>query len=219
MTLQLINLFKFSGAYLLLFAMAEYFYHQLRQKAETTRKIVHIGGGVLALSFPFFFKEAAPVFILCGSFLLLLILSKKFNLLPSINAIDRISRGSYLFPIAVAGSFYIAILLKVPLLYYLPLSIMAFGDPMACIVGKRFPIGPYKTKYANKTIAGSTAFFITAFILSLLFLGFTNQDLKVSLIPAAALLALGTTVAEGITGKGYDNLSIPFTAALILYFL
>ncbi len=219
MSAQLFNIFKFSGAFIALFATAEYLYHELRFKVEITRKIVHIGGGLIALSFPLFFKEAAPVFILCSSFLVLLIGSKTLGFLPSVNAIDRISRGSFLFPIAVAGSFYIAVLLNVPALYYLPLSIMALGDPMACLIGKRFPIGPYKTKYVSKTLAGSFAFFITAFILSVTFFGFNNQDLNLGLFASAVIMALGTAIAEGITGKGYDNITIPFVAAIVLYFL
>jgi len=47
----------------------------------------------------------------------------------------------------------------------------------------------------------------------------TNQHLKIALLPAALIMALGTTIAEGITGKGYDNITIPFAAAVILYLL
>ena len=96
---------------------------------------------------------------------------------------------------------------------------MAIGDPIACMIGKRFPVGPYKFGVAQKTMAGSFAFFITAFLISILFLSFTNEALKVSILPAAIYLALGTTIAEGLTGKGYDNLTIPLAASLILFLL
>src|SRR4051794_39802502 len=94
-----------AAAFLLLFAAAEIIYRRGGVKAEYTRKMVHIGTGLLTLLFPLYLNEAWQVILLCSSFLLILILSLKFNWLPSINKVGRKTAGSWLYPIVVVFTF------------------------------------------------------------------------------------------------------------------
>jgi len=57
---------------------------------------------------------------------------------------------------------------------------------------------------------GSTAFFISAYILTfVLFIIFKNDKETLNIIMYSALIALLATIAESFSSKGWDNITIP----------
>lgn len=200
--------------FLLLFASAEWLYHWRKWQAEHTRKYVHIVTGLLTMLFPPMLGDPLAVGLLCGSFLLILLSSLYFKLLPSINAVDRLTRGSLLYPIVVFGCYLLFHRYGQYLYFYLPILILAFSDPLAALTGKRWPMLPYRVFGKHKTVSGSLAFFVSAFIISLTLFLLEAAD-KPVLLPAI-LVAITTTLAEAVIHRGYDNLSIPAAAALVL---
>ncbi len=203
-------------AFLALFASAEAIYHIWNVSAEISRKYVHIGTGLLSMLFPPLIKDPWLVMFLCASFLLILVLSLKFNLLKSINGIDRCSRGSILYPIIVCICFFVADYYGQMLYFYLPILLMAICDPLAALSGQKWPVGVYRILGEKRTFLGSSVFFISAFILSLGLMYFlSNCPLQAQMIYAIAL-ALVSTFAEAFTLKGYDNLAIPLSALFVI---
>ena len=91
---NIINTALLASSFLALFGIAEILYHFLKMQAELTRKIVHIGTGLLTLLFPLMLSNHWYVLFLCTSFAAILLASLRLNLLPSINAIGRKSAGS-----------------------------------------------------------------------------------------------------------------------------
>lgn len=152
--------FLLATAFGLLFASAEWVYHKRRVAAEYTRKYVHLSTGILTLAFPLLFSDHWPMLILCGGFLVILLLSLKFGLLPSINAVDRKTRGSLLFPIVVYGCFLVHRHYGLYIFYYLPILVLAVCDPAAAFVGKRWPWGRFTMLGHTKTLSGSLTFFV-----------------------------------------------------------
>jgi len=219
MKTPLINIIIMGAAFLVLFAVAEYLYHKLKVKAEITRKIVHFGTGILTLLFPVMLNEHWYVLILCSSFVIILLLSLKYNMLKSVNAIDRVSRGSIAYPVAVYCCYYFYEHYGYDYLYYyIPILILAISDPVAALIGKRYPYGKYKVGSGHKTIMGSSMFFLSTLILCfMLFAPKLMADESVlKRAIACSFIALTTTIAEAFTGKGYDNISIPFSALFTL---
>ncbi len=219
MNIQIINLVNLSGIFLFLFATAEYIYHKFNCNAELTRKLVHVVAGLITMSFPLLFESIGPVLLLTSSFFAMLLFSKKFNFLPSINNIDRVSKGSFYFPIAVLCSFWVSLELSNPMMYYLPLLIMVIADPFACFIGTQLPIGKFKLGKSHKTLMGSLGFLLVSFIISFALLANTSIFEFDHVIINAFTIALGTCLAEAISGKGYDNITIPVTASIILMIL
>jgi len=221
MKTEIINMLLLSGAFLTLFGIAECLYHFLKVKAEHSRKLVHFGTGVLTLTFPAMLDNHWLVLALCTSFVGVLAGSLKFNLLKSINAIDRKSYGSLAFPMAVYLS-YLAYDFSGQnyLYYYLPILTLAICDPLAALVGRRFPLGKFKIAGGNKTVMGSAIFFLSAFVLSASLLAYFNIDLAMStLFLQCCGIALVAMFSEAVSGKGMDNLSIPIAVISSLYFL
>jgi len=209
-----------SGLFLALFTVAEWLYHFARLKAEYTRKLVHIGTGLLTLLFPLYFSHILWVALLCGSFLVLLLLSRRFHFLKSINAIDRVSVGSIVYPVIVLICFY-AYQLKAHdntgpayRYFYLPILTMALCDPAAALIGKHFPWKPYTIMGQTKTASGSLAFALLSIVLCCIFL---PHESVCWFIVTSILIALVSTVTEGLSQKGYDNFTIPLSVLVILY--
>ena len=83
---------------------------------------------------------------------------------------------------------------------------LAFGDTMACLVGKSF--GRTQIPYTGKTWAGSAACFATVFALAF---GATGCS-----VTKTAAVALAATLTELLPIKDYDNLLIPLVTGLML---
>lgn len=220
------NFLILAALFLILFIIAEILYRKGGMIVERTRKIVHIGTGLLTLLFPLMLSSHWEVFILCLSFAVLLLISQYTGLLPSVNEIKRLSYGSLAFPLAVWICFLIYSYMKektnlafdARLFFYLPILIMAIADPVAALVGRRYPVRKYKVYNGTKSLMGSVTFFLVAFIISLLVFYYFTPQISGHLIFISIMLALATTIAEGITPLGLDNLTIPLVALLILHY-
>ncbi len=215
---QLINTAILAVGYLILFASAEVLYHKFKVKAEITRKIVHLSTGIISLLFPPMLGNHWLVLGLCFSFLIILLSSLKFKLLPSINAVERTTRGSIIYPFIVYGAFLVLDYYDDMIFYYIPILILALADPVAGLLGKKIPKGEYTIFNNTKTLTGSFAFFVTAFAIALFFLFLFSEKEAAGLFIVAFLVSVFTAFAEAISHKGYDNLTIPATATVVLVF-
>ena len=214
-----------SRAFLGLFAIAEVLYHFFKVKAELTRKLVHFGTGILSLLFPVLLSSHWYVLLLCAAFLVILIASLKFNLLKSINAIDRKSYGSLCYPLAVYSCFLIhswygkqSNFYGGYLIYYLPLLILAISDPLAALIGKKWKWRPFKVGKGTKTLGGSMTFFFSAWVISLFaFYAFQIVLPGQFILLSGLLIAFLTAISEAVSRNGLDNLFIPLVGASAVY--
>lgn len=205
-----------TGSFATLFIVAEILYRVWRMNAETTRKVVHIGTGLLALLFPIALTSHWQVLALCGSFAALLWVSGRYKLLPSINGIRRKSYGSVGFPIAVYVSYlayeYFG---KLYLYYYLPILVLAICDPVAAYVGRTTRYKPYRMGTGMKTVGGSMAFFVAALLVTAGVFGYLGDFPDFGFFAAIALAVSAlATLAEAFSTKGWDNVTIPVAVLL-----
>jgi len=223
MNQEIINTAILSTCFLALFALAEILYHKVKVNVELTRKLVHFGTGILTLLFPILLNSHWYVLFLCASFAVILLLSLKYNLLQSINAIERKSWGSLLYPLAVYltylfytyspnGSQNLAY-------FYLPILILAICDPIAALVGKSFPYKKFKIGKDSKTVSGCTGFFVSCLILSIGVILYFNPSFNFTVenIGFILVLAMATMLTEALSGRGIDNLTIPACVMLVIY--
>ncbi len=205
-----------SGAFAALFTFAEVLYRVWRKHAETTRKVVHVGTGLLALLFPIVLTSHWQVLGLCGSFAVLLLLSIRYKMLPSINGIRRKSYGSLGYPVAVYVSFlayeYFG---RQYTYYYLPILVLAICDPVAAYVGRRTRFRPYRVGQGIKTIGGSLAFFATAILVTAGVYLYLRDFPGLGVFSGVALtVSVLATLAEAVSKKGLDNMTIPIAVLI-----
>lgn len=208
------NLLILSSFFLLVFAIGEIAYRVFKVRAEYTRKWSHIASGFLSLLFPYYFDSILWVGIICAIFLLFLYGSKQLKLLPSINAVERKTHGSILFPAAVFLSYCAYKWQGDELVYfYLPVMTLAICDLSAAIVGKSYPIIKIPVFNENKSLGGLLAFLISSLAMNAVFLC-TGFPLSIT---SVCVVSLTAAIVELCSPHGIDNITIPASVIIVLY--
>lgn len=215
MNQQFINTIILSSAFLSLFGISELLHHAFHVKAEYTRKLVHFGTGLLTFLFPVMLKSHWWVLILCSIFFVMLIITKKTQLLKSIHGVGRKTHGSYLYPVSVYGCYLLGVVYNNMIFFYLPILILAISDPIAALSGTKW--GKTNGRSAKKkTLFGSVMFFISALLACVII--YYNMPVQSGLLILATGIVIGLAgaIVESYSYKGWDNFTIPLVVAAIL---
>ena len=134
--------------------------------------------------------------------------------LRGIHATARRPRGRVPFPLAFLPALAVCWPADPGRLFALQLAflILAFADPLASVVGMRLRSQRGEEALA-KSVAGSTAFFVTSLLLSLGALLWFRAEQKIDwsggeVVVAAVVVALVTTAGEGFGRRGGGNFFI-----------
>jgi phytol kinase len=182
-------------------------------ETEHTRKMAHLLGGIALVSLPWLFTTAVVPAGLAVAFLGVLGVSKWRGWLPSVHGIQRRSSGAHLFPVAAFTTFVLSD--GDPLLYAVPMLILAVSDAAAALVGRRFGRRLYRVSDQTRSLEGSSAFLVTAFAVTAPALVLGGVSAAVA-VPLALVVALLLTGVEAICTGGFDNLVIPLAALFVL---
>jgi len=180
------------------------------------RKIIHIAVGIAISLTPYIFTSRLKPCLLALIFFTINLISYKNNRLNSFHLIGRDSYGTIFFPLSyllLAGLFW-------DYSNHITASflILAIADPFASIIGSNNNKNKsYNVLEDKKSLVGSAAMFLcSAIILSLLSqLIFSDLSTDFKLI-AILTTSLAITIAEGLSYKGSDNLTIPIIAFLFI---
>jgi phytol kinase len=192
---------------------------RLALEAELSRKLVHIGMGLVCLMFPWLFREAWPVWTLAG---IAVIGLGAIRLLPLVKAqlgqvlggVERESWGELLFPLAVAFVFTLA--RGEVVLFCVPVAILALADATAALIGKRYGYARYETDDGWKSVEGSAAFLGVAFLTTCVGLWLGANLGGVELLLIAVVMGLILMLMEAIAWRGLDNLFVPLVSYVCL---
>lgn len=202
-----------------LFGVLGWYQRRFSPAPELPRKFMHIGMGVVTLSFPWLFESAWPVITLA---LLAVAALLGVRLLPTLrngvgdvlHAVERESLGEVYFPLSVAIVFWLA--KGEAILFTVPILILTFADALAALIGVRYGQWLYTTAEGYKSAEGSLAFFIVAFLSAFIpLVGFSDVgSVEAALI--AVVLGLLVMILEAIAWRGLDNLFIPLGGFVFL---
>jgi uncharacterized protein (TIGR00297 family) len=190
--------------------------------AEVTRKLVHVGTGVLIVFSPLFFSSSKPLLWMAVLFIAVNFAGVRSGKLKGMHDTTRRSYGTVYYPLtflvltAVCWNGYRSILI-------VSMMILAFSDAAAAVVGEllRRP-HEYRLGADKKSIEGSAAMFATSFALIAVFLPPLAGRDGLALTPGAALWiaavsAVIATALEAVSSGGSDNLTAPLGAAFVLF--
>jgi phytol kinase len=183
---------------------------------ELSRKSVHIALGLACLSFPWLFSDFWPVGLLCAASIgsLLWLRQQKGGLNSVLHSVSRESWGELCFPIAVAVLF---LLMEDPVRDYLiPVLLLTLADAVGALIGVRYGQSKYSTDEGFKSLEGSLAFFLTAFLCTHICLLLGTDTGRAESLLIAAIIGLLVMLIEGISRKGMDNLWIPLVSYLLV---
>lgn len=213
------------ASYFAIHYISRLLYKQFNLKGRTTRKIVYASTGVLTLLFPFIFDDHLPVALICCIFLLVAWISREFGLLKYINDILHKSYGSIFQPIIAyllfLGYDFVTTLCcdtNQYILYFIPMLVTSFADPMAAGVGRRYPLMQLSWINKTKSLGGFLAFLFTAFLICFLcFLVFVpDMSIQQKIYPGL-IIGLVCAVAELVADRGWDNVFVPLISFIIVY--
>ena len=221
MNTQVVYTVLFLAGFWIIIQLSEFLFYTFKVKAEITRKIAHILGSLSSLGFPFIFQSHWYVLFICIVFFLLLLYSKQKGVYNSIDFIQRDSSGSFLLPIAIYLLYFFYETTQDRMSFILPVLILGISDPLAGLVGTGFKHAikiKVFTLVLQKTYIGSFTFFISTFILTVstfIFFDFSSSTFLFS----GFYIAIALTLVEIFSGRGWDNLTIPLFAFLLLWIL
>lgn len=208
----------FLVGFLLLLAGAQLMYLKLKIDAEYSRKFSHIIAAITSILFAYVFDSHIYVLIICGSFFLLLLLTKQKHIFGSIENIKRISGGSFLFPAGIYISFILADPSDNKVLYIIPLLHLGLADGLAGLLGYRYGKREIKIYKFNlhKTYMGSSVFFLSSVAISYFCLNILNANVQQIQFIFILYLALISTLTEMFSPWGTDNITVPIVTYWIL---
>jgi phytol kinase len=176
-----------------------------------SRKIAHIGAGVVTSCLPFLVTLPMALFFSLF-FALLMLISQRYRLIKSVYE-DKEGLGSLYFPLGMG--FAALFFWGTPVIFSGAALLFAIPDGISGYIGKHFGHHAYSIT-GTKTVEGSVAFFASALMVFLAWIILFNLEPDNILILKGIVLALFLTIIKGTLGKGLDNLFLPVAAGWFL---
>jgi phytol kinase len=200
-----------------LIGLAEFLRRSRGYGSDFTRKVIHIGVGMLAWALPFLFDEPWLFIVACVAFMIINLLDWRFGFFAAMSSSSRSNLGTVYFPLAAAIVAYLY--WDTPPIMVAALMPLTWGDGLAPVIGKKFGKHTYQIQGTTRSIEGSVGFFFAAFLATWLALwiipGAPQITPAEALIPAL-IVSFATALVEAVTIWGLDNLTVTATAMIIL---
>jgi phytol kinase len=185
---------------------------------ELTRKAVHVGMGLIALSLPWLFDRTWPVMALCAGlglgFVALKLFARGSALGAAMHDVGRQSRGDLYFAASVAALWLLAEGDR--LLFVIPVLVLTLGDAVAALVGVRYGQIRFDGRATGKSLEGSAALFVVTFFSVHLPLTMAARVAPIDGILIAATTSVMIVLLEAVAWHGLDNVFVPVGAFLLL---
>ncbi|MDZ8032386.1 phosphatidate cytidylyltransferase [Nostoc sp. DedSLP04] len=198
-------------------------------KPDLTRKVIHIGAGMWAFGVLLLFKNWEMGIIPFATFIGLNYLFYRYRIIGAMDTQDS-SPGTVYFAISVTLLFGLLWRPDGPVdsvaIAVAGIMAMTWGDALAALIGKRFGQHKYQVGSSVRSWEGSAAMFVAStvviFLVLLLLPGSLLSPLAKPLsfgwaLLTAVITATFATLAEAVSPHGTDNLSVPLTAAGVVW--
>ncbi|MCY1689666.1 hypothetical protein OVA29_01370 [Exiguobacterium sp. SL14] len=130
--------------------------------------------------------------------------------------VDRPSYGTVYYPLALAG-LVLFFFERRPMALVASSMVLAWGDGLAALIGKRFGKTFYVRGEAKRSFEGSIALFLASFLVLTLTFLFYEQPVWLA-VSYGFLLANIAALIEAISYRDLDNLILPWTIAALVAF-
>jgi phytol kinase len=213
MNTELRNAGLLSMAVMALLAIAVW-WRQHGAKAEWTRKLFHFGGGLVCLSFPFLLRSPWTVLMMALGLSALFACGKQWRFLACLHDVDRPTRGSEYYPLAV----WMVFVLSAGELwrYVCALLVLGVADAGAALIGSRYGTLRYEVETEQKSLEGSLMFLLISFLAIHLPLLLMTDLPRATCVLSALLVAMLVTGFEAVSLHGTDNLFVPVGVCVLL---
>lgn len=196
---------------------AELLRRRLGYGSNFTRKVIHVGVGMMSWGLPFLFDTPWFFIATAAIFSVITFLDWRYHFFTAMASSDPSNLGTVYFPIAAGVVAYL--FWQEPPLMVAALMPLTWGDGLAPVIGKLYGRRHYRIHTSIRTLEGSLGFFVAGFLFTWLALWMTGGNPVIS--PMAALfpafvITFVTTLIEAVSIWGVDNLTITAAAIVIL---
>ena len=199
---------------------AELLHARVGVAAITTRRLVHLATGLYVVVLPHLFRSVGPVLLLAAIFVVVNGITAARGWIRGMHPAGNASAGTVAFPLALM---FVAPFTWTPeRIFALQTAflILAVADPVAAIVGERWPMRAGSVGAARKSVGGSAAFIVAAALLATLgvwgFGGGGREGSFTEVLMIALVVAAVAAGVEALGGRGWDNLFVPASVVLVL---
>lgn len=182
---------------------------------ELSRKLVHIGVGNWIIPAMYLFKELPFLLITPLAFILINYLSLRFKLIKVMEQ-EEPSYGTVWYAVSLFLLALFGFVTSMKEVAIIGILVMAYGDGLAAVIGRKWGKRHFSVPFHRKSIEGSLALFIAAYVVS--FLSFYFILGKVDLM-GSFLIAFIAALVEIIPHMGGDNLLVPLVAGATTWFI
>ncbi len=186
-------------------------------KSSFTRKIIHVGVGMMSWGLHLLFDNPWFFIATAVAFMLINLLDWRYGFFAAMSSSDRSNLGTVYFPLAAAVVAYL--FWDQPPLMVAALMPLTWGDGMAPVIGQAYGRREYHIRNHKRTLEGSLAFFVAGFLFTWLAFWVIDGPPTIGItgaIAPALAITVSTTLVEAISIWGIDNLTVTAVAILIL---
>ena len=193
-----------------LIMVSEWWWRKTKKHDELSRKFVHITVGSFVAFWPYLLS-LNQIKLLSLAFIVVVVISKYFNIFKAIHSVQRPTNGELWFALAVGS---MAFWVHDAHIFTTSLLIMALADGLAAIVGVSYgKTNSYKVLGLQKSLAGTATFVLVSYVILLSYWVMNGQGQSVLYILPIAVIA---AIIENFGYKGLDNLLVPIYVAAAL---
>ena len=190
---------------------------------EASRKFIHIMLGNWWFVAMYFFTNVWYAAVAPLTFVIINYLSYKKNLIKVMERDEQDGLGTVYYAVALLILAIVSFgIFKQPALGLVPTLVMAYGDGLAAVIGKKIKSKKYKLGDTKKSFAGSLTMFVISTVLIGAHLVFNYGPIfwMGTHWPVVSILAgFAITALEAVSGKGLDNISVPLATLALLILL
>ena len=185
---------------------------------ELSRKILHIMVGNIAFILPIFQTREIMAFIAAGPFIFFTFLMSPYTPIKSIRGkTSGAGHGMGLVYYSITWTVLAYLFFDNMVVIAIGILAMSYGDGFASIIGFKYGKKKYNIFDDQKSYVGSIAMFVITFITIIIAILYYEITITFILLLILAFIALISALVEGLTPRGFDNLTVPFFAAFLYW--
>jgi len=189
----------------------------LKKYPLLSRKFLHIMVGNIIFILPLFETRWVMAFIAAAPFIFLTFLVSPYSPIKVVSSASAAGHGLGLVYYSISWTILAYVFFERPEIIAVGIVAMSYGDGFASLIGVKKGRRKYIIFGDEKSLEGSASMFFATFLfLCISFLYYNVFDGIYSIMIAIFIAAIAT-VAEGITPKGLDNITVSLISAFIYY--
>jgi phytol kinase len=186
-----------------------------------SRKILHIMVGNIAFLLPIFQTREIMAFFAAGPFIIFTFLMSPYSPVSKLRGkTSEAGHGMGLVYYAITWTVLAYIFFDYKIIIAIGILAMSYGDGFASLIGIKYGKRKYKVFGDLKSYIGSYSMFVFTFMLIIIAELFYEKFFPDLMhLMSIIFISFLSTLVEGLTPKGLDNLSVPFLTSILYYFL